>query len=254
MPHSLGPRQELKGLVALHQPHSWGVTDLTVVSTLVRHPFCVSFSQIFHSMSSAVEGSFNLDSRLQPRKSGRHQLRRTATASCYVRWEQQGKEKPFAFLTVTLKNLAQAAVGAGERKHYLTPVSGQISLFLCQQRWFVVVDICHAGQLSFMMSNKLLHSITVCNLREWPLWQMVALESRRCWRNSAVSTKPCETQKEAHSTAGTITPCFSTSRQLVGLGSSEQTIKEASSLRSWCSTGKCYLKVMVSYCFRGFQD
>lgn len=56
------------------------------------------------------------------------------------------------------------------------------------------------------------------------------------------------------SAASKITPCFSASGQLAALGSSEQTPEEASSLRSWCSTGRGYLEAMESSCFGGFQD
>lgn len=56
------------------------------------------------------------------------------------------------------------------------------------------------------------------------------------------------------STAGKITPCFSTSGQLAALASSEQTLEESSLLRSWCSTGRSYLKAVESWGFGGFQD
>lgn len=119
-----------------------------MVLLLVRHPFCVSFGQMFHnSMSSAVEGSFNLGSWLQSRKLGNHQTR-----SLCGRWwhpvtgDESSRESALCLpYHVSLKYLAQAAIGAGERKHYLTHVSSQVSLFLCQQRPFVAVDICHAG-------------------------------------------------------------------------------------------------------------
>lgn len=48
------------------------------------------------------------------------------------------------------------------------------------------------------------------------------------------------------STAGEITPCFSTSGQVAAWGSSEQMLEEASSFRSWCSTGRSYIEAMES--------
>lgn len=161
---------------------------------------CIFWSNI--SQHHVICCGGQLHSWLQPRKLGNHQMR----CLCGQWWhpvtlDDSSRESAFCLpYHVSLKNLAEAAVGAGERKHYLTPVSSQISLFLWQQRPFVAVDICHAGLLSFMMTSKLLCSRTVCNLREWPLWQMVALESQRSWRISAVK-KPCKVQMETHSSA-----------------------------------------------------